>query len=194
MENASKALLIAGGILLAILTISIFFFSFRNASYMAESMQDDSTQKELLAFNTSFEAYNKKLMYGSDVISVFNQAIDSNRKFKIEYGEAYSTTNRDNMDYYVDVECRFYRRNGTDVDKTMPKEIWKLSQNYTQPVNDIRTLLLDEIGKKEAEESDFCHSFKYAGFKCIKVEYVRNARPINKTALGRVNLMVFEEV
>ncbi len=86
MENASKALLIAGGILLAILTISIFFFSFRNASSMAGSVQEDWGQKELIAFNTRFEAYNKKLMYGSDIISVFNQAIDNNRAFKIEYG------------------------------------------------------------------------------------------------------------
>ncbi len=103
-------------------------------------------------------------------------------------------TKEENMDYYVDVECRYYKRTDGVVDKTAPKEILKLSIDYKDARNDIRELLLDEIGKPDAEESDFCHSFKYAGFKCIKVSHVENASPKNATALGRVNLMIFDEI
>ena len=39
MENATKALIIAGGILLAIITISVLLYSFNTMSWFQESEQ-----------------------------------------------------------------------------------------------------------------------------------------------------------
>ena len=101
MENASKAIVIAGGILIGIITISIFYFMFNRISSFTDATSKNSEQEELLEFNQSFEYYNKKLMYGADVISVINKAIDNNKKYNVE--------NEKNSDYYVDIEVRkFY--------------------------------------------------------------------------------------
>ena len=52
-------------------------------------------QKEVLDFNNGFEIYNKNIMYGSDIISAINKAIDNNKR--------YGTTNDKTSDYYVDI-------------------------------------------------------------------------------------------
>ena len=88
MENASKALIIVGGVLIGLLTISLFYYMFTNISYFADATSKDYNEKETLSFNQSFEAYNKKLMYGSDVVSVINKAIDNNARNNVTAGDS----------------------------------------------------------------------------------------------------------
>lgn len=80
MENASKALLIAGGILLALMTLSLIVYVSTSTTRMAEAQDAKKASEELAAFNASYEAYNKRLMYGTDVISVWNKANNYNEK------------------------------------------------------------------------------------------------------------------
>ena len=79
MENAAKALLIAGGILFAILILSLIVYVSNATTRMAEAQEQKKLVEELEAFNKSYEAYNKKRMYGADVITVVKKAIDYNR-------------------------------------------------------------------------------------------------------------------
>ena len=123
MENASKFLLIAGGILLGMITISIFYFMFSQMSEYQNTAQIDYTQEELIAYNQGFESYNKKLMYGSDVISVINKAVDNNTRYDI--------VNEPTNEYYMDISVKLidtYTRNsnGTyDKEGTRTKTIFK---------------------------------------------------------------------
>lgn len=80
MENASKALLIAGGILLALMTLSLIVYVSTSTTRMVEAQDAKKAAEELAAFNASYEAYNKTRMYGTDVITVINKAIDYNGK------------------------------------------------------------------------------------------------------------------
>lgn len=80
MENASKALLIAGGILLALMTLSLIVYVSTSTTRMAEAQDAKKASEELAAFNASYEAYNKTRMYGTDVITVVNKAINYNGK------------------------------------------------------------------------------------------------------------------
>ena len=88
MENASKALIIAGGVLIGLITISLYYFMFSNIRNFVDVTSTDYNEKEVLAFNQGFEAYNKKLMYGSDIVSVINKAIDNNAIYKVAAGDA----------------------------------------------------------------------------------------------------------
>lgn len=115
MENASKAILIAGGILIAIVTITIFLFVFGTSGQMVGVTQEDTLTKELVDFNKSYEAYNKKKMYGTDMISILNKAIDNNRSWNVEYGE--NSPKKDYLDYYVDIEIKYYARSELPVRK-----------------------------------------------------------------------------
>ena len=78
MENASKALLIAGGILLAMIILSLIVLVDSSISDMRRTQVNQQLSDELNAFNAQYEAYNKKIMYGTDVISVINKAADNN--------------------------------------------------------------------------------------------------------------------
>lgn len=74
MENASKALLIAGAILLAILIIAIGMFIYNSAqTTINNSMQSMSTQ-EIQAFNNEFESYAGK-QQGSNIKSLLGRLV-----------------------------------------------------------------------------------------------------------------------
>lgn len=58
MENASKALLIAGAILIAILLIAIGMMVFNSASGVIDTSTKNMSQQEKTAFNKQFTVYS----------------------------------------------------------------------------------------------------------------------------------------
>lgn len=80
MENAAKALSIAGGILIALIIFASLIFTFRRMSQIPDRQNFLKEVEEMEEFNRQFEAYQKKLMYGVDVISCLNKVIDNNTK------------------------------------------------------------------------------------------------------------------
>lgn len=78
MENASKALMIAGGVLIALIIITMFILMFSRLSNIQEEQEEQTKIEQIVAFNEQFEAYNKKVLYGTDVITVMNKAIQNN--------------------------------------------------------------------------------------------------------------------
>lgn len=78
MENATKAILISGGILLALLTLSLMIMMFNNMQKMEEAKDQKAVLQEMNEWNAQWEAYNKKVMYGSDVLTVVNKAAEVN--------------------------------------------------------------------------------------------------------------------
>ena len=75
MENASKALIIAGAILLAILIISLGILIYNQAADITNS--NSMSSLELTQFNSQFTQYNGN-QRGSVVNSILNQVIASN--------------------------------------------------------------------------------------------------------------------
>ncbi len=75
MENASKALIIAGAILLAILLISLGIFIFSQAQDTVNN--SGMTQTEITSFNSKFLKY-EGVRKGSVVKSMINEVIASN--------------------------------------------------------------------------------------------------------------------
>ena len=64
MENATQALLIAGGILFGIIILSAFVYMWNNASENQKLDQSDQEQARLTAWNAEWEAYDKRLIRG----------------------------------------------------------------------------------------------------------------------------------
>lgn len=75
MENASKALIIAGAILLAILLISLGIMVFTQAQDTVSN--SGMSQAEISAFNNKFLKYEGK-QKGSVVKSMINEVLSSN--------------------------------------------------------------------------------------------------------------------
>lgn len=81
MENASKALIIAGGVLIALIIITMFIIMFNNLANVKKNQEEQIKTEQISAFNAEFEAYNKKLMYGTDVITLINKVVENNKKY-----------------------------------------------------------------------------------------------------------------
>lgn len=81
MENASKALLIAGGILIALIVLTLFILMFNKMSSLQQEQEVQLKVEQLAAFNAEFEAFNKKVMYGTDVITLINKVVENNKKY-----------------------------------------------------------------------------------------------------------------
>ncbi len=76
MENASKALIIAGAILLSILIISLGIVIWRQASEVINSTSMSDMEKE--TFNAKFEQYQGESVRGANVNALLQQIITSN--------------------------------------------------------------------------------------------------------------------
>lgn len=75
MENASKALIIAGAILLAILIISLGIMIYSQASGVVNN--NSMTEVEVTTFNQKFEQYLGDKVRGANVNSLIN-AVNTN--------------------------------------------------------------------------------------------------------------------
>ena len=131
MENASKALIIAGGILLAIMILALLVYMGTAMTDMAESQDRKLAAQQLEEFNKSYLVYNKTRMYGTDVITVVNKAINHNKNIgasetdpyyinvKIKTTDDFKTTGKV-INYYLSPDDENYE-NDLSVDKIKEK-------------------------------------------------------------------------
>ncbi len=87
MENASKALIIAGAILIAILIISLGVMIFQNFGSTAKNMANLNEQ-EISAFNSKITPYLGKNISGSQVNALIQYAVTVNNNAQ-STGETY---------------------------------------------------------------------------------------------------------
>lgn len=80
MENASKALIIAGAILLAILIISLGILIFNQAQDTVGSVNMD--EQEIMAFNNKFTQYEGDSVRGSQVNALAQAVLANNQSAK----------------------------------------------------------------------------------------------------------------
>ena len=77
MENASKALIMAGSVLLGILIIALLIFGYRNISNLEQTRENADSNDKMLEYMRNFEQYNRTL-YGSELLSLANLLEDYN--------------------------------------------------------------------------------------------------------------------
>lgn len=80
MENASKALRIASGVLIALIIISSMLLVFNSLSDYQKVNSEVEKDKQVVAFNNQFETYNRTDVRGSDLISLANKVLDYNKR------------------------------------------------------------------------------------------------------------------
>ena len=66
MENASKALLMAAGVLIVILIVSVFMFFINQVSDYQKTNEDAIKDSQLSTFNEQFAQYARKDLKGVD--------------------------------------------------------------------------------------------------------------------------------
>lgn len=80
MENASKALLMAGGILIALMIIGALLLMFNQIGDYEKAQSSSEKVSQVADFNKEYIRYTYDDIKGYDLISLINKAIDFNGK------------------------------------------------------------------------------------------------------------------
>ena len=80
MENASKALLIAAGVFLGIMLLTVMIYVFRQGAKVNESYDQKQISLQLELYNSQFEKFDRDNNNVMDVISLCNLAFDVNKE------------------------------------------------------------------------------------------------------------------
>ena len=80
MENASRALIMAGSVLIALMIIGALLLMFNNLSNYQQTNIETEAQAQVVRFNNGYTTYNRKNVRGSDLYSLLNKVIDYNRR------------------------------------------------------------------------------------------------------------------
>ena len=75
MENASKAIMMAGGILIGVIILSTLVILFGSMGRSYEEQGDVLTIEQLERYNRQFNTYDRSL-YGSELLSLANLVYD----------------------------------------------------------------------------------------------------------------------
>ena len=81
MENASKALIMAGSVLLAIMIIGLLVFGYNQISETEQIKSDSENIDKLAEYMARFEQFNRdksNALYGSELLSLANLQEDYN--------------------------------------------------------------------------------------------------------------------
>lgn len=90
MENITKALLMAAGMLLAVLILSLLVMAYNKLSGYYEQSQELLTAEQLDKFNKQFQNYaGRKDIRGNELISLMNKIIDYNASESYQVGTNY---------------------------------------------------------------------------------------------------------
>lgn len=80
MENASKALIMAGSLLIALIILGALLLMFNNLSSYQDSTDKNEKEAQIVEFNNQYETYNRTDVRGSDLYSLLNRVVDYNRR------------------------------------------------------------------------------------------------------------------
>ena len=171
MENASKALIMAGSVLVSVLIIGLLVTMFNNLSNTKSTEQEAAETESITQFNARYEAYNRKMLYGTDIISLANLVKDDEKynadgysgikvqitiKKMTNYASKYSSTyanlfgeNKDAVDISNDIE----NLNGDiNNNKTTYFLFGLKSDGNVDKGNKLSFEAIDKKGKKEVQE------------------------------------------
>ncbi len=79
MENAAKALLIAGSVLLGIIVLSIFMIMVNSLTDYQQAQTQIEKNQDIVAFNNQFQGYMRSDLAGTDILSLINKVTYYNK-------------------------------------------------------------------------------------------------------------------
>lgn len=125
MENASKALLMAAGVLIGILIISLGVYLFANFGGTSSQIHANIEQNQIEQFNSQFATYvGKDNVTIHDVISMANLATQNNQNY--EFTKQDSTGNNN----YIAVLL-----NGTSIEYGYGTDTSVIEEKYNQMIS-----------------------------------------------------------
>lgn len=132
MENASKALIIAGAILLSILIITIGLYVYSNAKSTIDNSLTSMSKSEKDAFNSTFESY-EGAQTGSQLKALMGTLITNSNTYKEEPAKIISLG--------ADELRSVGARNGSDVKQAVKPANANANEDYVANLGKMRNLV-----------------------------------------------------
>lgn len=108
MENASNALLIAGGVLIGVLILSLAVYLFADFGSTSADINQRTTEQQLAQFNSKFTVYEssdfKWTIY--DIVTVAGYAHENNKYYTDNMTEAETNSADFNNNYKITVKLK----------------------------------------------------------------------------------------
>lgn len=108
MENASKALLMAGGILLTMLVVTVLMYAFGLVSEYQANKDRLREIEEVAKFNQQFTGYERNDVLGYEVLSLVNKVIDYNQRHSFKGNETTSSVGNTDQFKHITVKIKMY--------------------------------------------------------------------------------------
>lgn len=102
MENASKAIIMAGGILIGVIILAVLVMVFRPMGDVYTEQNESLTIEQLEKYNRQFNTFDRSL-YGSEILSLKNLLEDYNNRVLQDADPKYIAENE------ITVIIRLYR-------------------------------------------------------------------------------------
>ena len=145
MENASKALLIAGGVLIAILLISLLIYKGTVISEYQDSKKELADIEDTAKFNDQFLQYNRDDVEGYELLSLIHKVID--------YNERKTTDSTIKTDSYKPIKLEIDFINDENVKKLVYSEKRQLFTNTSYVIDASNRNSSFEYSAQKAMES-----------------------------------------
>lgn len=166
MENASKALIMAGSVLIALIVISLLVVFYNNIRSLQKTELSVEQQEKAGEFNKQYEVYQRDI-YGSELLSLVNKINDYN---KIEAENEGYTKIEIYVTFEKNVDSTYFSK-GTYNSSTMKNKINELdkkieelgnqtikskkSSSITRKVSKLATMRTADIEALGFEQSDY---------------------------------------
>ena len=211
MENASKALEMAGGVLIALMVLGLLVLGYNRISDLKQIEQDaDTVAKE---YFISFEEYNKNGLYGSELFSLVNKIKDYNTKYPESEGYTQVsldvTINKDHKIGNLGISKGTYGENelyerytslATAIYNAGHEEITAKRQGETKNTTGTIAGYWTNVSDKELREilstSNYEKITKYRDLVNLQTEIVRltfDVKQFEYDNMGRITNMTFVE-
>ena len=168
MENASKALVMAAGILVAIIIIGAFTVTMQSVRVFQKTNLTAEEEAEITAYNEQYTKYLNQYMYGTEIMTMINK-----------YNDTYNAE----RNYKLTISIKFKKDFVYNKVKSRAGVVEE-KEEVTIPAGN--KLELAATNTFFGVTSSSIESFRNRAFKCTGMEY--DART------GRVNKMMFEEI
>ncbi len=126
MENASKALIMAGEILIAILILTLLLYAWgKYSEYKNEEAEIDNIEN-VAKFNEQFTNYDRKDVEGHEILTLINKIVD--------YNERKTTDSLAQSDTYNPIKITIKKINQSELTYGTEKPVLFISTEYKDDV------------------------------------------------------------
>ncbi len=184
MENATKALLMAGGVLISIIVISLLVRTYGNIGQFKRQQLSAEEAERIEEYNKEYTKYLNQYVYGTELITVINNTVYASQKNEV----AITLKIKFTVDTYT--YTRKYIKNGIkkEVTKTVKKGGEFTLNTETDEIDTFEEFI--DAKNDDGSTNENVEQLKNRAFKCDEIKYDNNTGKVNYIHFTEVNYQI----